>query len=226
MIFKRRTNISVVIVSSLLLAGLTYADVPDRYQNSGSNNISYDLPSKFYAGINLGYSALTDNTVTIAGNSTRLNSDGFAWGFFGGYKFNDYISIEANALRLGELKDKGSSSAFPLAYNASLYQLSLDGILSYPIHAGYQYTLSVYGKAGYGVNITDYHYNANNGAVTKSGNSIRGAYNVGLGLNVDLRSNISARIGYTYYQTHYPLPGCGSNHGAHVVSLGLYYNFS
>ncbi len=226
MIFKRRTNISIAMIASLLLVGLAYAEGPDRYQNSGSNNISYDLPSKFYAGVNLGYSALTDNTVTISGSHTSLDSHGFALGFFGGYKFNETISIEANAMRLGKLKDKGGSSAFPLTYNASLYQLSLDGILSYPIHSGYQYTLSVYGKAGYGVNITDYHYNANNGAVTQSGNSIRGAYNVGLGLNVDLRSNVSARISYTYYKTHYPLPGFGSHHGAHVVSLGLYYNFS
>lgn len=213
-------------MASLLLVGLSYAEVPDSYQNSGSNNISYDLAAKFYAGVNLGYSALTDNTVNIAGNSTSLNNDRFAVGFFGGYKFNDYISIEANVERFGNLKDKGKTSTFPLAYNASLYQLSIDGILGYPIHTGFEYTVSVYGKAGYGVNMTDYYYNANDGAVIRSGSTIKGAYNIGLGLNVDLRSNFSTRIGYTYYQTHYPLPNFGNNHGAHVMLWDLYYNFS
>ncbi len=222
---RKRTRAIVVIISSLLVVELTDADGPDRYQNSGSNNIAYDLPSKFYVGVNLGYSALSDNTLTIAGSSTCLNSDGFAWGAFGGYTFNDTISIEVGVGRLGKLKNNGSSSVFPLTYQVSLYQFSLDALSSYSIHVGYQYTFSIYGKAGYGVNLTDYRYNANNGAVAQSGNRMRGEYNVGLGLHIDFCSNISARIGYTYYQTHYPLPGSGSHHGAHVVLLGVYYNF-
>ena len=226
MIFKHKPTLPVAIISGMLLMAQAYADVPDPYQNSGSNNISYDLASKFYAGLNLGYSAFTDDTVTVSGNSASIDSDSMDYGLFGGYKFNNYLSVEANFQRLGKLKDNGGSSTLPLSYSASIYNLSLDGIVSYPVLSGYQYTASLYGKAGYGFNFTNYKYNANNGADSRSGSLNKGAYNFGLGVNVDLRSNVSARIGYTYYQAHYPLPGNGSSHGANVFTLGLYYNFS
>lgn len=224
--FKRKQTIPVVIISGILIIAQAYADVPDAYQNSGSNNISYDLPSKFYAGINLDYSVFSDNTVIVSGRSANIDSNAMDFGLFGGYKFNKYFSVEANYQRLGKLKDNGGSSTLPLSYSATISNLSFDGIVSYPVMSGYQYTASLYGKAGYGFNFTSYKYNANNGADSRSGSVNKGAYNFGLGLNVDLRSNVSARVGYTYYQAHYPLPGNGSGHSANVFTLGLYYNFS
>lgn len=222
---KRKHIISVATVFSLLLMTPAYAEVPDPYQNSGSNNIAYDLPSKFYMGFNVGYSALTEKSVTVSGKSTTIEDNALDFGLFGGYQFNRYLNIEANFQRLGTLKESSGSSTLPLSYQASLYNLSLDGIIHYPFLSRYQYTVSFYGKAGYGFTFTRYQYDADNGADRRSGAINRGAYQIGLGFTVDLRSNVSARLGYTYYQTQYPLPGHGSSHGANVLTLGFYYNF-
>lgn len=224
--FKGKQIIPVVIIAGLLIIAPAYAGVPDAYQNSGSNNISYDMPSKFYAGLNLGYSTFGDNTVTVSGSSVNVDSNSMDFGLFGGYKFNNHFSIEANVQRLGKLKNNGGSSTLPLSYSATVFNLSLDGVVSYPVMSGYQYTASLYGKAGYGFNFTSYKYNTNNAVDSRSGNVNKGAYNFGLGLNVDLRSNVSARVGYTYYQAHYPLSGNGGSHRANTFTLGLYYNFS
>lgn len=225
---NHKKSVQILLITSVLSIGIlqAYADgVPDPYQNGGSNNIAYDLSSKWYAGGSLGYSLLGDNTVTYSNQSTSVDSNSMNFGLFGGYKFNNYFSLEANFQRLANLKNKGSSP-FPFSYSADVYNLSLDGLVSYPVVSSYQYTASLYGKAGYGMNFTNYNYNVNNGADKQSGNLNHGAYNFGLGVNIDFRSNISARIGYTYYQAFYPLPGNGNNHNANVFTLGIYYNFS
>lgn len=147
------------------------------------------------------------------------------FGLFGGYKFNNYFSLEANFGRLAHIKNQGSPP-FPLSYSADVYNLSLDGLVSLPVISGYQYTAGLYGKAGYGMDFTNYSYNVNNGVDKQSSTLNHGAYNVGLGINVDCRSNLSARLGYTYYQTFYPLPGNGKSHNANVFTLGIYYNFA
>lgn len=222
---KRKATIPVSLLLGLvLMAGGYAADLPDVYQNSGSNNLSYDLSSKFYAGLTVGDSAFSDNTVTESGKSVDVSSHSMNIGFFGGYKFNDYMGIESVFQRLGKLHDRGGSSACPL-YRASIGNLSLDGVVSYPVLSGYQYTASLYAKAGYGLNFTRYTYHANARADRHTGRLNQGAYNLGVGLNVDWRSNISVSIGYTYYQANYPLPGNGHGHAAQVLAVGVYYNF-
>jgi OOP family OmpA-OmpF porin len=213
-------------IAACFVGALAYADTPDPYQNSATNNISYDLSSKFYAGANIGYGMFSGDSVTVSGNKANIDANSIDFGLFTGYKINRNFAVEANFQRLGKLTDKGGSSSLPLSYNATIYNLSADVIASYPIDQEFDYTVSIYGKGGYGINFTNYDYNANNGAAQDSGNMDKGAYNFGLGVNLDFRSNISARLGYTYYQVHYPLPGHSSNNSASIFSLGLYYNFS
>lgn len=218
----------IVLITSVLCIGMLQAyadDVPDPYQNSGSNNIAYDLPSKWYVGGNLGYSILSDNTVTSSNQNTRVDSNSMDFGLFGGYKFNHYFSLETNFERLAHIKNK-RYSPFLLSYSANVYNLSLEGLVSYPVISSYQYTASLYGKAGYGINFTNYSDHVDFGATKQSGNLNQGAYNFGLGVNVDFRPNISARLDYTYYQAFYSLPGHGKAHNANVFTLGMYYNFT
>ncbi len=221
---KKRSLIITTTVLCVFLATHAYAALPEDIQNKGSNNIAYDLPSKFYVGTSVGYTSFNDHTIAISGAHTHLDNQSINYGIFGGYKFNDYLSAEVRGQRLGTLTAHQRQAPIPLSYKAWVDNVSLDAILSYPVFTGYHYTTSVYGKAGYGINVANFHYHVNHDVLFQSSSSTDGAYNAGLGLNVDLRNNLSARLGYTYYQALYPLPGNGYEHGAHVFSLGLYYN--
>ena len=224
---RLKKTAQIVLIISVLSIGViqVYAQAPDPYQNRGSNNIAYDLISKWYMGGNLGISLLSDNTATSSNQNTSVDANSMDFGAFGGYTFNAYFSLEANVQRLAHINDN-SHSAFSHSYRADVYNLSLDGLVSYPVISGYQYIASLYGKAGYGMNFTHYRYNVNDSADKQSGNLNRGAYHFGLGVNVDFRSNISARVGYSIYQAFYPLPGMGNWHYANVLTLGMYYNFA
>ncbi len=220
---KTNKRKAAAISLSLLmgLSGGAYADMPDPYQNSGSNNIAYDVASKFYAGGIVGLTSFSDGTTTVNSQSVKLNTSSINVGAFAGYKLNSNFAFEANFLRLGKVSDKGGQG---LSYSSSLYNLSADILASYPIISRYEYALSLYGKVGYGINFINTDYSGS-GVTSVSSSTMKGAINAGVGINLDLRSNISARIGYTYYQAQYPLPD-GQGHAANVFTLSLYYNFA
>ncbi len=223
---KKLSALSLLTLSSTLFVTQVFADVPDVYQNSGSNNIAYELPSKFYIGINLDLSNFTDSTINFGGLSNTVDSQAFGIGITGGYQINPYISVEVSLRRLGKLNTNSSAGPFPLMYKTRINNISFDAVLTYPLIRKDDYTVSVYGKGGYGLNFTRYNYNINNGSLIRSGNINHGAANGGIGVKVDLQTNISARIGYTYFQVRYPLPGNLSHQGDHVFGLDLMYNFA
>ncbi len=228
--FSNKSIIILPVIGGLLSVGIiqAYADVPDSYQNDTSNNIAYDVSSKFYLGANIGYSLLNDSSITLPYQTTTLHDSSPAFGFFGGYKFNDYFSLEANLERLAVIRnnDSDASQVIPMSYHATVNNISIDGILSYPFITDYSYTESLYGSAGYGLNLTNYTYNLNDGSPPVSDSLRHSAYNLGLGVNLDFRSNISARLGYNYYRTYYPVLSDNDKHGTNVFTIGIYYNFA
>ena len=225
--FTHKTAITLTVLSSTLcfFTSSVYADIPDTNQNSGLNNIAYDLKSKMYIGMDLSYPFFDDTNVNFLHQTRSLSNNSVYFGFFAGYKVNNYFAAELNYLKIGELQN-GNSSLFPLSYDAKIYNVSLDALASYSFIIKSQYKVSVFGKAGYGVNITKYNYNLDNGYSIDSGSLNHGAYNIGLGLNFDFSSNISTRFEYDYYQAYYPMPNGVSAHNPSVLVLGLYYNFS
>jgi opacity protein-like surface antigen len=219
--------ITLIFAISCVYSTFAYAEIPDSSQSSMINNLAYDVISKFYFGANTNYSVLTEDKVKVSGNTAKITNNQLGFGIFSGYKFNDYVALEVNFQRFAQIRDDdGGSNSLALTYDATIYNLSADLLLNYPVFIKYFYTISVFAKGGYGLNFTDYKYNAGNGLDVDSGNFNNGAYNFGLGVNIDLRSNISLRLGYTYYQTYYPLPGDSNNHGSHVFSFDLYYNIN
>jgi len=214
------------ISSMMIVILLSYADVPDPLQNSSVNNLAYDSVSKFYLGGLLGASFFSNKTFRIGNNSADLSANQFVWGGFLGYKFNEYIALETAFQKLGKLFLNHSFTTFLNSYSANLYNGSIDLLLSYPVLNEYSYTASLYAKGGYGLNDTPYEYTAFNNALSRSDTLVKGAYNAGLGFNVDFRSNLSTRLEYSLYQVHYPLLDNNTSHHAQVLSVGLYYNFS
>ena len=99
-------------------------------------------------------------------------------------------------------------------------------IASYPIVKRFNATIALFAKAGYGLNLTHYDYTSGDDQLQDSGSLNKGAYNAGMGINLDFRSNFSVRLAYSYYQAHYPLPGHGTSHNENLLTLGLYYNFN
>jgi hypothetical protein len=223
MIYQHRKTLIAVSLVSLLVIGIANADMPDENQRSWISSTSFDLPQKFYAGVNLGYSNFYDKTLQYSNKSANLATSNIDVGAFAGYKFSPYTALEVNFQHLGTLSE--GSAAFPLDYTASIYNISADGILSYPFINKENYTFSIYGKAGYGFNFANYNYSISHGAISDSGTAIGGVFNLGAGVNLDLLSSISTRLDYTYYQTKYPLPGNGNSHADSVLTLGIYYNF-
>ncbi len=204
------------------------SQTPDPYQNSGYQNISYDIKSKFYAGVLGGVGFFTTDQYTVATTtgtaSASLNSTAVNFGIFAGYKFNDYFSLELAGNRLGSLDGSGSLGTNSFDYSASIYNLNANLLAMYPVISSYGYTISPYIRGGYGVNFTPYDQTV--GGASESGTLIRGAFNVGLGVNVDFRSNISARLEYQYYQVAYDAGENGTdNHGINIFNLAVYYNF-
>lgn len=224
---NNKTAIKITVLSSTLcfFTSSVYADIPDANQNSGSNNIAYDVKSKMYIGMDLSYPFFDDTDVNYLNQTSGLENNSVYFGFFAGYKVNNYFSAELNYLKIGELQNS-NSSPFPLSYDSKIYNVSLDALVSYPFFTKNLYKVSFFGKAGYGLNITKYNYNLDNGYSINSGSSNHGAYNIGLGLNLDFSSNISTRFEYDYYQAYYPIPNGVSTHNPSVLVLGLYYNFS
>jgi len=220
-IYNKYVKLSLCLVSCVFFIR-SIAGVPDPYQNTGSNNIAYDVPEKFYAGALLSYNVMSERSVAILGQQVTLHSQPIGAGLLAGYKFNPYVSVEMRIQSLGGLKTK----TLPLCYySAAINTISISGLLSYPIYSHYAYTVSVFGDAGYGLNMTHYNYNAGNGLLQSHDELNKGAYHVGFGVNVDWRNNISARFSYDYHQVRYPLPTLGTLHGAHVLAGAIYYNF-
>lgn len=198
-----------------------YADVPDTDQNSGSNNIAYDLPNKWYMGVSFGYTLFLADTMTINSQSETLNGNGFNFGMLGGYKFNDYVALEMNIGQLGHITNSSNSS---FTYDARVDNPSIDLLGSYPVFSGYHATTSIFVQAGYGIAVTSYSSNTQ-ALIGNASTQVTGSYNAGIGLNIDLRSNISVRVSDSYVQANYALVVEGSDHGANVLTLALYYNF-
>lgn len=217
--FLKKPIILAVIMSCLVCQ--SYADAPDMSQNSGSNNIAYDLPNKWYMGTSFGYTYFLTDTMTINAQSETLNANVFNFGVLGGYKFNDYVALEMDIVQLGCITNSSNSG---FTYDARVDNASVDLLGSYPVLSGYQTTTSIFVQAGYGIDVTSYSSNTQ-AVIDNVSTQVTGSYNAGIGLNVDLRSNISIRLSDSYVQAHYASTGEGSNHGANVVTLALYYNF-
>ena len=184
----------------------------DVQQNSGSNNVSYDLPSKFYAGLDGGLSVYSN-----------INETHPALGAFFGYKFNDYFGLELNFLYPGAI-GKSAGVNLPPLYTGDFYIISADVVASYPIIPRNNYTVSLFAIGGYGACTSNYQYSVSNGTVRNS--ITEGAFNAGLGVNLDLRANVSFRAAYIYQQVRYPNPVFNSNSwGDNLFQFGVYYNF-
>jgi len=208
-------GLNILAMFLLMMSIHSYADIPDFYQNSGSNNIAYDVPSKFYFGANLGASWMNHHKKWIDQKKlTESNNKSTLLGFLGGYKWNEFMAIELNVDRLGRMTETISKT---IDYRASLYQFNIAALISYPLIRSYHSIFGIFGRVGYG--LQDYrkrysdHHNFEN--------HYHGAYHVGFGLNLDLRSDISLRISDTYYQ----VPGHHQRHSINVLGCSLYYNF-
>lgn len=221
---KKFKIIFLTISLAMTIISLAYADQPDSYQNSSSNNIAYDVTSKFYLGANVAKSYFDSSDLAFNNQLISLDNSSFGYGFFIGYKFNSYFALEGNFQRLGKVTQEFTAT-HPVNYDASIYNFSANILLAYPIISHYHYTISPYAQLGYGYNFTAYQYTLNRNQPEISGNLNKGAYNAGLGFNVDFRSNFSTRLGYTRYQAYYPLLANGNQHAANVFTLGIYYNF-
>lgn len=228
---KQFKKMLLTVATTTSLFSLTYgafgdefSQTPDPYQNSGYQNISYDVKSKFYAGATGGIGLLTASQYTEGTNAVDLSDFAFNYGIFAGYKFNDYFAVELAGNRLAGIDGDGQLGSNNFNYSAAIYNINANVLGMYPVYSSYYVTVSPYLRAGYGVNFTP--FDMTNGNETTSTTLVRGGYNAGAGVNVDFRFNVSMRLEYDYYQVAYNLGDNGTNnHGLNTLNLGLYYNF-
>lgn len=210
-------------LTTLLFVEAVSADTPDVWQNQGSNNYAFDVPAKFYVGGSFGQSFwLNRKLLSQSSQMVKLPSTSLLMGLFTGYRLNHHVAIETEFSRLGQWRIKNQALAFK--ERASIYQASIDAILSEPIWRTPNTRTSLSFKAGYGVGLT--HERMTFGDQSTSGNSLHGIYRLGLGVQVDWRSNVSVRLFDTYSPVYYNSPGGRSLHHVNQVTLGLYYNFT
>ncbi len=183
----------------------------DESQQGGSN-ISYDVPSKWYVGVDGGLSAYSN-----------ISENHFGVGAYFGYKFDQYFAMELEYQFPGDIGSSAGTN-LPPGYTGSFNIISAELWPMYPFLKHFEYTLSIFAYGGYGVCLTNYQYQDNSGWVKNSNTD--GAINAGVGLNLDLRANVSFRLMYLYQQVRYPNPASSGNSWAdNEINFGVYYNF-
>ena len=210
-------KITTITLLFLMLIGpvISWADIANGnidLSQQGGANVSYDLPSKWYAGIDGGLSIYTNISEAHPGV-----------GAFFGYKFNEYFAMELDYQFPGNIGTSAGNN-LPPGYRGTFNIVSAELSPMYPVIKHFEYTISVFAIGGYGICFSNYQYQSINGQVENSYSD--GAFNAGLGSNLDLRSNVSIRLMYLYQQVRYPNPMLGANsYGDNEINVGIYYNF-
>lgn len=207
----------VVIMKASAFLQVVYADEMPDYLQRGSTNIAYDNVAKTYVGASFDYNMASRADLSANGQSTILSNDTQGYGIFVGRRWSNFYSMELGLDYLGKTNADGAS------YVAQPFNLHIDIIGSYPVLTSFNQTISLFAKAGYGLAMSYYNYNYAN--VSDSGMIYRGAYDLGVGINWDWRSNMSIRLGYTLTQVYYPTIAGSSKHSLARAEIGLYYNF-
>ncbi len=157
----------------------------------------------WYAGVSLGASN-TQSPSNIAGWTSSNNA---VYGALAGYQFNPNFAIEGAYTGAGK---------FSNAYvNGKSDILTLDLLGKVEIMPAFD----LYGKLGVG-SATSKSVNG----LGYAGTTHTGA-TYGLGIQYNVNTAWSARLGYDYYQSAINTPAGGSNFSANVVSLAALYHF-
>jgi hypothetical protein len=186
---------------------------------------------KFYAGAEVGYSAVDDNAQTLAntlvatngGSASVTQNTGIATGrIFGGYKVIEYVDVELGIFRGGNVNYNFSGvsrGATPYSGTASIYTQGIDySVLLRPsLSSGFNNLFVRLGGAWSQENLSVSGNNIVGGSSSVSGNG----YIYGLGYDVPVDKTIDARISINRLQN---IAGQSSDN-ATVYSVGILAKF-
>jgi len=167
--------------------------------------------SGVYAGLGIGRTAFEDDD-RFAGD--YLDDDDKGWQIYGGYRFNDYFSVEAAYADLGSFNS--------ISYDTEFDAFAISAVGHLPIR---RIPLEVFGKAGFGVIEWD--------ETAPSVDDSAGTLTLGFGLAYTPVKQMTLRLGldvYAFTVEEYRVSG-GTvykreyDQGVGMNYLGIQYNF-
>jgi OOP family OmpA-OmpF porin len=181
---------SLASASAVLLAlGLSHsaaaADEPDQ--------------SGFYLGAGLGqFDVKIDDLEGVENVLEELDADDSAWKFMLGWRFNPFLSLEADYIDLG-----APNGDFDATGSSGQYEVDLAGVAAYVIGTIPIGIFEISGKVGYYFHDADLHVDfdnigPNNGDVFDSSSSSE-ALTYGVGAGVTLFQKLNAKVEYEFF---------------------------
>ena len=196
----------ILLISGLMLAGL----------NASADEI------KWYGGVSYGNSKVDTGITNLTGTASLDEKDN-GYKIFAGANVTQYISAELHYLDFGEATLKGNNGdTFDLGGTTYSFtstetvtgegdSYGISAIASYPMHEHFE----PFVKVGLHRWELDYQIKTNNSTVSVDGTDIF----YGIGANIPLTSNFSARIEYELFECDNEVEDIT------FLSAGLLYKF-
>lgn len=156
-------------------------------------------PSGFYIGAGLGqFDVKVDDLEGVGDVLQDLDADDSAWKFILGWRFNPFLSIEADYIDLG-----APNGDFDASGSSGQYELDLAGVAAYVMGTIPIGIFEISGKLGYYFHDVDVHVDfdnvgPNNGNVFDSSNSSE-VVTYGVGAGVTLFQKLNAKVEYEFF---------------------------
>jgi OOP family OmpA-OmpF porin len=155
--------------------------------------------SGFYIGAGLGqFDVKVDDLEGVGDVLEELDADDSAWKVVMGWRFNPFISIEADYVDLG-----APNGDFDASGSSGQYELDLAGVAGYVVGTLPIGIFEASAKVGYYFHDVDVHVDfdnigPNNGNVFDSSNSSE-ALTYGVGAGVTLFERLNAKVEYEFF---------------------------
>jgi opacity protein-like surface antigen len=156
-------------------------------------------PSGFYIGAGLGqFDVKIDDLEGVENVLEELDADDSAWKFMLGWRFNPFLSLEADYIDLG-----APNGDFDATGSSGQYEVDLAGVAAYVIGTIPIGIFEISGKVGYYFHDADLHVDfdnigPNNGDVFDSSSSSE-ALTYGVGAGVTLFQKLNAKVEYEFF---------------------------
>ena len=181
-----------------------------------SNPVLFATSVGAYAGLGLGVSKIDDFNDALS-----ITNGGFAARVFGGYKFNDYLGLEANYAHLN--KQNFVIAEYPwINFDYKLSALSLIGKLYLPLNERFNINFSLGGAQMFtSVDATSIYSNNNHYVDSTNATVLTG----GIGAAFSITEHLAAHIDLIAYDekkgdySHLAVPGSS------LLTAGLSYWF-
>jgi len=156
-------------------------------------------PSGFYIGAGLGqFDVKIDDLEGVENVLEELDADDSAWKFMLGWRFNPFLSLEADYIDLG-----APNGDFDASGSSGQYEVDLAGVAAYVIGTIPIGIFEISGKLGYYFHDADLHVDfdnigPNNGNVFDSSSSSE-ALTYGVGAGITLFQKLNAKVEYEFF---------------------------